>query len=133
MPRLLALLGLAALAPMSPLWGQIGLTSATQSIALSAYKAGTVGVTVSAAPDGATERTAISASWNVDPRQIAALSVVAYFDGAEPEGGRVVFTQAITPGTARGRRDSVAVGRDWAGMPVRPVGEGTFNLLVITQ
>jgi hypothetical protein len=28
---------------------------------------------------------------------------------------------------------SVGVGRDWAGIPVRPAVEGTVNLLVITQ
>jgi hypothetical protein len=138
----LAALGVAlAMAP--PASAQIGLSSSFQSVRLSAVKQGWV--TVSGPLSGA-----VATSWNLNPDQTAAVTLVAQFAGMEgaipalqvpgsptpPPGGAgirgtalVLFTQRIAATTALEMHLQLPT------PPGLPPGTytGTLNLVAITQ
>lgn len=125
----------------APLAGQIGLASDKATVALTARKAASVGVSID---DAGPIR--VATGWAIEPARTAPLSLVAYVDApspaapAAPAGGPkrragiadhapaavVLFEQPISPAAPVGARtDELQVGTD--GSPA------TINLLVITQ
>ncbi len=126
-----------------PTSAQIGLSSTSQSVRLSAVKQGWV--TVSGSRSGA-----VATSWNLDPEQTAAVTLVAQFAGMEgaipalqvpgrptpppgeagiPGTALVLFSQRIAATNA------LEIHLRLPAPPGLPPGTytGTLNLVAITQ
>lgn len=150
MGRTLALVVTALVVPFPALLAQVGFRSAPQSVTLTAFKSSSVELSL---PQGAAPRAMgsfgsdptgrgplpVSTSWNVDPSQPVALSLVAYWNapprgvGAKP---LVLYNQPISSINARGARlDDLLASLipDLTRVPGPGIADETINLLVITQ
>jgi hypothetical protein len=145
----LAALGLALAAP-APVFAQIGLSSAPQSIHLSAVKQGWVGVSLPGGASLGAQRVPVATSWNVDPARTASVTLLARVDaggGAIPASellgrttgparGTILFTQPIDAANPIGTRtDGLDIRIHLPTPPGLPPGmyTGTLILVAITQ
>jgi hypothetical protein len=148
----LAALGLALAAP-APVFAQIGLSSAPQSVHLSAVKQGWVSISL---PGGApvspidAQPVPVATSWNVDPARTGSVTLLARVDsggGAIPASrllgrstgpvrGTILFTQPIDAANPIGTRtDGLDIRIHLPTSPGLPPGmyTGTLILVAITQ
>ena len=147
MRRSAPLLAGAILLHAAPLAAQAGFASAARSVTLMATRLPTVSVTVPVGGAAGLRGIPVATSWNADPAEPVAVSLVAFFDapsGTRPTGsaapqagaGRMLFTQRVSAQNARGvRSDDIQVRIDLADRPDLTPGTytGTLNLQAITQ
>lgn len=120
------------LAAPAPLPAQVGLSSSSQGVLLTATRPGSIGVGL--APGGA------ATTWNLRPDERAAVTLVATIvaAGSEPEAtdARVLFVRPMVVGSARGRRtDRLGIRTDVIGdTPADSAPRhGILTLRAITQ
>ena len=145
----LAALGLALAAP-APVFAQIGLSSAPQSVHLSAVKQGWVSVSLPGGARVGPQRVPVATAWNVDPTLTASVTLLARVDAGRgaipasqllgrstgPVRGTILFTQPIDAANPMGTRtDGLDIRIHLPTPPGLPPGmyTGTLILVAITQ